>query len=412
MMHNGQVPLTFDTHIKRKLSQHLDAIGFRNHADGGIRPPSITKNRVRLMHRFQRLERLRAEGEFIADAWPRLREYFADGADVDPVKISPRLELIKAGTWQSELFRLAALTWSVPVSQGFGRRLRFLVWDQWNKKLIGLIALGDPVFNMKVRDQEIGWAVRDREERLVNVLDAYVLGAVPPYNVLLGGKLVASLLRTKEVCRAFARKYGSSRGIISRRRKHPSLTVISTTSALGRSSVYNRLAINGTNYLRSVGYTSGWGHFHISPELFELLRKFLSARDDNYAKNNRFGDGPNWKMRAIRKAFHLLGIDENLLRHRIGREVFLCFLADNAKEFLCGREKHPQFKTLQCVSEVAAQALTRWVIPRAERLPEFRSWRKRDLRRRLMVKTQRTRKQNDTGQFRLGRVASEGRSRL
>jgi len=33
-------------------------------------------------------------------------------------------------------------------------------------------------------------------KRLVNVMDAYVLGAVPPYNMLLGGKLVASLVRS------------------------------------------------------------------------------------------------------------------------------------------------------------------------------------------------------------------------
>jgi len=39
------------------------------------------------------------------------------------------------------------------VSRGYGRQ-RFLIWDQSNEKLIGLIALGDPVFNLRVRDQE------------------------------------------------------------------------------------------------------------------------------------------------------------------------------------------------------------------------------------------------------------------
>jgi hypothetical protein len=42
-----------------------------------------------------------------------------------------------------------------------------------------------------------------RSGRHANVLDAYVLGAVPPYNRLLGGKLVAAMLRTKEVRDAF-----------------------------------------------------------------------------------------------------------------------------------------------------------------------------------------------------------------
>src|SRR5262249_41111946 len=69
-----------------------------------------------------------------------------------------------------------------------GRRLRYLVWDANNDKLIGIMALGDPVFNLKVRDELIGWDIKDRGKRLVNVLDAYVLGAVPPYNMLLGGQ--------------------------------------------------------------------------------------------------------------------------------------------------------------------------------------------------------------------------------
>jgi hypothetical protein len=41
----------------------------------------------------------------------------------------------------------------VPVSNGFGRRLRYLVWDEHNDKLIGLIAIGDPVFNLSVSRQ-------------------------------------------------------------------------------------------------------------------------------------------------------------------------------------------------------------------------------------------------------------------
>jgi len=45
--------------------------------------------------------------------------------------------------------------------------------------LSGLIALGDPVFNLSVRDNLIGWNVDDRAKRLVNVLDAYVLRCGP-----------------------------------------------------------------------------------------------------------------------------------------------------------------------------------------------------------------------------------------
>ena len=121
----------------------------------------------------------------------KLNNYFADGSDVVVGKIDPELELIRSDTWQSDLFRMACLTWSVPVSQGYGRRLRFLVWDKSNDKLIGLIGLGDPVFNLRARDDLIGWNVSERTERLVNLMDAYVLGALPPYNFLLCGKMIA-----------------------------------------------------------------------------------------------------------------------------------------------------------------------------------------------------------------------------
>ncbi len=71
--------------------------------------------------------------------------------------------------------RYASLTWSVPVSNGYGRRMRFLVFDASNDKLMGLLALGDPVYNLRVRDQWIGWSVEQKNARLWHVMDAYVL---------------------------------------------------------------------------------------------------------------------------------------------------------------------------------------------------------------------------------------------
>ena len=120
---------------------------------------------------------------------PKLLKHFASGRDVEVRKIRPSLELAPGGCWQSDLFRLAGLYWRIPISEGYGRRLRFLVWDDHNGKLIGLLALGDAVFNLRERDQLIGWDHERRAEALVNLMDAYVLGALPPYNAILGGKL-------------------------------------------------------------------------------------------------------------------------------------------------------------------------------------------------------------------------------
>jgi len=176
--------------LKKKLRSHLRVLGFKKTENGLFQVDGGVKDIIRKLHAAQRDDRLRASQKFIEAKSDRLLKYFASGVDVDPCRIEPALERVSSGTWQGDLFRLASLTWSVPVSNGFGRRIRYLVWDRQNDKLIGLIAIGDPVFNLAVRDKLIGWDSRDRANRLVNIMDAYVLGAVPPYNALLGGKLV------------------------------------------------------------------------------------------------------------------------------------------------------------------------------------------------------------------------------
>lgn len=132
-----------------------------------------------------------------------------------------RLRLVRSDTPEADLFRVATLTWSVPVSAGFSRRIRYLVWDEGHDRLAGIIALGDPVYNLSVRDNLIDWTVHDRAQRLVGILDAYVLGAVPPYNFLLGGKAVACLIRSRDVYDDFRRAYGKSVGVISKKAKAP-----------------------------------------------------------------------------------------------------------------------------------------------------------------------------------------------
>jgi hypothetical protein len=198
--------------LKRKIRAHLRKLGFDKSSDGSLCPPSSSKDTIRALHSDQRKAGLKAHRAFIKDAFPRLKKYLAEGKDIDPAKITPELELISAGTWQSELFRLASLSWSVPVSNGFGRRLRYLVWDKANGKLMGIIAIGDPVFNLKARDDLFAWTIKDRGKRLVNMLDAYVLGAVPPYNMILTGKLVSCLVRSREIRDDFRERYGDIGG--------------------------------------------------------------------------------------------------------------------------------------------------------------------------------------------------------
>jgi len=352
----------------------LDELGFMESDDGRLQPPDSSKDGLRAMHRLHRAERLSAEECFLRDAAPRLLHNFANGKEVVPTKILPRLQVVQANSVESDLFRLASLTWSVPVSQGYGRRMRFLVWDDSNGKLMGLIALGDPVFNLRARDQLIGWSAAQREQRLVNLMDAYVLGALPPYGDLLGGKLVACLLRSREIRDCFAKKYGERKSIIADKKKHAALGMITTSSSLGRSSIYNRLKLDGVPYLSPIGYTTGWGHFHVPAELFAEMRKYMRLKQHPYAKGNRYGDGPNWKLRLVRAVLDNLGYNSDLLRHGIMREVFACRMATNTERVLRGEVGHFQYRGLLSVREIGELARERWLVPRSERRPEFRMW--------------------------------------
>jgi hypothetical protein len=317
---NGKNVVTVATReasLKKRFRRHLRFLGFQKAADGTLLPPATGKEVVRSIHSAQRNDRLAASQKFIADRLPKLLKYFASGDDVVAASITPKLQLIESDTWEGDLFRLASLTWSVPVSNGFGRRLRFLVWDEHNGKLIGIIAIGDPVFNLSVRDNLIGWDVKARGERLVNMMDAYVLGAVPPYNALLGGKLVACVVRSRDVYDQFAKAYGKTTGIISQQQKKARLLAVTTSSSMGRSSVYNRLKLGGTEYFTPIGYTGGWGHFHIPDSLFADLRDYLREIGHSYADLHCYGEGPNWCMRSTRAALEALGFKDDLLRHGI-----------------------------------------------------------------------------------------------
>lgn len=365
--------------LKKRLRGHLRSLGFTKSDDGVLVPPGSGKDVIRTIHGVQRDDRLAASQRFISERFSKLIGHFASGRDIDPARISPALQLISSDTWEGDLFRLAALTWSVPVSNGFGRRLRYLVWDNHNGKLIGIIAIGDPVFNLSVRDNLIKWDSHARGERLVNIMDAYVLGALPPYNALLGGKLVACLIRSRDIYDDFARRYGKTTGIISKEEKKARLLAVTTSSSMGRSSVYNRLKLGGVEYFRSIGYTGGWGHFHIPDGLFAQLRDYLREIGHPYADKHRFGQGPNWRMRTTRVALETLGFEDDMLRHGIQREVFISQLADNALKVLHSGRGRPNLSSLLSAEEVARLAVERWILPRSERRPEFKTWKRESI---------------------------------
>ena len=146
----------FESRLKRKIRKHFQSIGYTI-KDHLLIPPLLSKENIRLLHKKQKEEIINSKGSFFKKLKISTFDYFANGDEINPKKISPRLELVEPNSENSELFLLASLTWSVPVSTGYGRRLRFLIWDDYNDKLMGIIAIKDPGIHLKVREDHIGW---------------------------------------------------------------------------------------------------------------------------------------------------------------------------------------------------------------------------------------------------------------
>ena len=359
--------------LRTELLSLLQVQGFKFSDEYLVRQQNYNKNQIRRIHTFSRQERLEVERPFVRKWLPRLSKYLASGSEVNPTLIDPTLVVVEDDEEMAALFRLACLWWSVPVSRGFGRRFRVLVFDRSNGKLLGLLGLTDPVFNLRVRDSWIGWDAGERMARLAHVMDAYVLGAIPPYNQLLGAKLVA-LLTTSDFIRAlFRRRYRGTRSIILEREFDGRLAMVTATGALGRSSIYNRLKFDGIEVFRSVGFSEGYGHFHLANGTYERIREHLALIGDAEVNRYKFGNGPNYRIRIVRKALEYLGLPDDLLRHGVRRAVHVAPLAKNSAAFLSGANERLQWyrRPLDKVINVWRE---RWLLPRASRDDSYRTF--------------------------------------
>ena len=303
----------------------------------------------------------------------RLLSFIAKGSEVVPERVRPRLVVVQPDSEDELLFRYARLHWSIPVSAGYGRRLRFLVYDEYNGKLIGLFGLGDPVFSLGPRDRWIGWDAKQKRTRLQCVMDLFVLGAVPPYSQLLCGKLVALLATSLEVQQAFRRKYHGKRSFIRRKALDGRLALLTTTSALGRSSLYNRLKYRGQPVFQSVGFTQGSGEFHFSNGFYEELREFAVKHCDATAKHLRWGKGFRNKRELLRKVLPLLGLSRELVYHGVLREIFVAPLASNTTAFLRGEHRRLR-RYNRTADDLFAWFRERWLLPRAARDDAYRAF--------------------------------------
>ena len=90
--------LTPEAILKRKVRTHLRKLGFERAQGGALKPPSSSKEAVRGLHQEQRRAILKVQKRFLSESLPILSKHFANGEEIDPTAVMPRLEVVEAGT--------------------------------------------------------------------------------------------------------------------------------------------------------------------------------------------------------------------------------------------------------------------------------------------------------------------------
>ncbi|MGC8979697.1 Druantia anti-phage system protein DruA [Caldisericum sp.] len=354
--------------LKNKLIEVLKEQGFK--INPHVRPAGYSKTIYRRLQQKARLEQLYLHKKFLVDSIKKVKNYCRDGSEIIPEDISLELREVQSGSFEEILFRWWNLIWwSIPFQRPYGRQMRFLLWDTTHNAPFGLICLQSPVLKMSVRDNYLD-IPKDELDIWVNMsMQAHRVGALPPYNEILGGKMVALSLTCNEIREAYRRKYENYISIIKGRRLKPELLFITTTSAFGKSSLYNRLKYNGEIAAVSLGYTQGSGTFHIPEELYQEILWFLSKKGVDITRG--YGHGSSRKLKLISLGLKYLGLSK-FEYHGIKREFYLFPLVKNLKEIIHDGEKpiwvdRPFEKLVDYWKE-------RWAIPRAERMPEWKKF--------------------------------------
>lgn len=181
-----------------------------------------------------------------------------------------------------------------------------------------------------------------------NMMDIIVCGSIPPYNELLGGKLISILACSPMVIRDYTMRYKKQVSEIASRMKGKKvvrdsrLVYMGTTSlyAIG-SSQYNRIKVplenNRKLEYRKMGITEGYGTVYFSNETSLTFSRILELQDGGKRINHVFGEGTSPRFRIISRGLSSIGIRASaFLNHYSPRIVYSINLAKNTNDFLLG----------------------------------------------------------------------------
>ncbi len=218
------------------------------------------------------------------------------------------------------------------------------------------------------------------------VVDVSVCGAVHPYSDLLGGKLVALLLTSKETQAIYQQQYADRISLIASQmsgkpvRRIPELKVLTTTSLYGNgSSQYNRLKLRQKDY-PELPYdivwrlfdgdeserTTGYGTVHLGTDTTDALKELSGVAYGARRVNNRFGEGASPRLRQVREGLDALGLESgHILHHATPRLFCACEVYPDARNQLIGLGTQGA-EAAPSSDQISAAWRRRWLLKRIQ----------------------------------------------
>lgn len=230
-------------------------------------------------------------------------------------------------------------------------------------------------------DEDLGRAIATALREIkkngvaTRLLDVNVCGATPVYREILGGKLAAMSLFSREIRVEYERQYGGQASEIASAMagrpvcKDTDLCVLTTTSLYGvGSSQYNRVRFPYSAPVlewREIGATEGFGTLHMARETVQILRQVGIARAGLRNVNNQFGEGTSPLLRQLREGLSALGFEANeVLQHGQRRLVYATDLYPEARDdLLLNRASRPRRPPME---EIGIEWTRRWLAMRVQ----------------------------------------------
>ncbi len=354
--------------LRNKIIESLKSQGFK--VNPHLRPKKNEKDTLRRIHKKKRIEQLKLHKNFLLDNLKEIKQFSVRGAELKPEKIDLKLIEIKPDSLESKIFLWWNLIWwSLPFDRPIGRQMKFILWDNYHNAPFGLVGLQSPPLRSSVRDKFLGLNQKNVDYWINQSMYAQRIGALPPYNELLGGKMAALSLVSNELRDIYTKKYEGKKTLMDNRRIPSRILFITTTGAYGKSSLYERLVYDGMDVSRFIGFTSGAGTFHLSESIYEEMLLFLKEKGIDTKRG--YGTGPSRKLKLVDTALNRLKIP-TFTFHNIKRGYYFFPNVQNLHNVIHTRDKPVWYD--RPFSDLSNFWKERWCVPRSNRIDRWQKF--------------------------------------